>query len=281
MELQRISCRIGTAALIVIALAGCEKKTDRSPQPDIAVANSYLAAVVRDLGVESSKVMTFVPPGMCPAHFDLTPSQANRLLSCSVLLVFDFQNQIVSSLPRIQESGLQVCVIAPPPGLCVPDSYLSVARQVEAALDSVNAKLVPDTANRMPVIEERMKVLDRTMRNEMDKAGLRETAVLVSKHQEVFARWLGLNPIGTFRGSDTETPGSIQSALENAAKQPIQRVIANRQEGTELAQSLAGRLSARLVAFGNFPETNDDEGNQPAFDLLVSNNLRRLIEAAP
>ena len=104
--------------------------------------------------------------------------------------------------------------------------------------------------------------------------------VLVSKHQEVFARWLGLKPVGTFRGSDMETPGPIQSALENAAKQPVRWVLANQQEGTELAQSLAKRLSVKMVVFSNFPGPGGEGLERPAFDSLVRENVGRLIEAA-
>jgi zinc transport system substrate-binding protein len=278
---RMIRSGLGWIAVIVTAcLVGCEKKSGPAPQFQIAVANSYLEAAVLDLGVEPAKVMSFVPPGMCPGHFDLTPLQADRLLSCSVLLVFDFQNNLSSSLPRVRESGLKIGVIAPPPGLCVPDSYLSVVRQAAAALESANLILAPDSAARLQAIEERMKGLEREVRREVNKAGLPNGAVLVSKHQEVFMQWLGLNPVGTFRGSDTETPRPIQSALENAAKQPVRWVLANQQEGTDLAQSLAKRLSVRMVVFSNFPVPAGDGLKRPEFDSLVRENVERLIKAA-
>ena len=277
---RMIRSGLGWIAVIAAAcLAGCENKSGPSPQSKIAVANSYLEAAVLDLGVEPAKVMSFVPPGMCPGHFDLTPSQVERLLSCSVLLVFDFQSNISSSLPRVRESGLKIGVIAPPPGLCVPDSYLSVVRQAAAALESANLLSAPDSAARLQAIEERMKGLEQEVRSDMERAGLRDSTVLVSKHQEVFARWLGLNPVGTFRGSDTETPGPIQSALESAAKQPVRWVLANQQEGTELAQSLAKRLSAKMVVFSNFPGPGGEGLERPGFDWLVRENVGSLIEA--
>ncbi|NLH17577.1 MAG: zinc ABC transporter substrate-binding protein [Phycisphaerae bacterium] len=266
--------------LAVMGPMGCAKKTDPSPQPQIAAANSYLDAAVRDLGIESSRIMNFVPPGMCPGHFDLTPSQAGRLVSCSVLLVFDFQNQIASSLPRRHDSGLKISVIAPPPGLCITDSYRSIVRQTATILETANLLSVADATTRLQALEERMERLEQAVRSDMERAGIRNDAVLVSIHQEAFARWLGLNPIGTFRGSDIETPGPIQSALDSAAKQPVRWIIANQQEGTELAQSLAKRLSARLVVFSNFPDTAGNDMERPAFDSLIRDNVRRLVEAA-
>ena len=71
---QMIRSGLGWIAVIVsVCLAGCEKKSGPRPRPQIAVANSYLAAAVLDLGVEPAKVMSLVPPGMCPGHFDRRP----------------------------------------------------------------------------------------------------------------------------------------------------------------------------------------------------------------
>lgn len=266
--------------LFLLGLAGCNHKSDPSTPSAIAVGNSYLEAAVVDLGFDRSKIMSLVPPGMCPGHFDLKPTQADRLLSCTVLLVFDFQSNLSSSLPRVRESGLKIGVITPPPGLCVPASYLTVVRQTAAALASANLLSAEQSVSRLQSIEKRMKQLDEQVRAEVEQAGISGSRVVLSQHQEAFARRLGLIPVGTFRGRDTETPGSIQSALEKAGQNPAKWVIANRQEGTELAASLAKRLSVSLVVFGNFPETVGNCGDQPAFDSLVCENVRRLVEAS-
>lgn len=270
-------CRI--LVLVMIGLAGCRSKSDQSNQPCIAVANSYLEAAVIDLGIERSKIISLVPPGMCPGHFDLVPSQADRLLSCSVLLVFDFQNTLSSSLPRIQKSKLTIRVVTPPPGLCVPESYLSIVRQTASALESVHLLSAADSESHLKQIEDRLNALEGELHGHLKQAGFSNENVLISQHQEVFARWLGLNPVATFRGRDTETPGSIQSALERAGKNPVRCVIANRQEGTELGESLAKRFSVPLIVFSNFPESTEEGRVPTAFDSLVRGNVQQLDKA--
>jgi len=113
---------------------GCNNESSDALQPEIAVVNSYLYAAVKDLCGNERELLSMVPPGMCPGHFDISPSQVNRLCNCKILFVFDFQQNIENAVPRIKDRGLKVCNIKPLPGLCIPDTYLAIAEQVAAAL---------------------------------------------------------------------------------------------------------------------------------------------------
>jgi len=100
--------------------------------------------------------------------------------------------------------------------------------------------------------------------------------VLTSNHQAEFARWLGLDPIATFVGSDTETVANVDHCLKKAVGRDVRFVIANRQEGTALAHALADRCEAKAVVFSNFPE-RCEQG--VGFDRLLVDNVRVLCEA--
>ena len=81
---------------------------------------------------------------------------------------------------------------------------------------------------------------------------------------------------GPFVGSDAETVSNVSDCLEKAAGKNVRFVIANKQEGTALAESLAERLGVEVVVFSNFPELSDSEG----FEDLLRANVGALIEAA-
>ena len=87
-------------------LTGCEQKEDIAAKPEIAVANSYLKAVIEDLCGNQQQILSLVPPGMCPGHFDISPSQVNQLCNCKVLFVFDFQRKIATAFanpPKVRQ----------------------------------------------------------------------------------------------------------------------------------------------------------------------------------
>jgi hypothetical protein len=83
--------------------------------------------------------------------------------------------------------------------------------------------------------------------------------------------------VATFLGSDIETVSNIDHCLQQAEGHDIRFVIANQQEGTSLAQSLAQRLDAQAVVFSNFP---DDAADGRGFDALLQANVASLLEAA-
>jgi ABC-type Zn uptake system ZnuABC Zn-binding protein ZnuA len=263
--------------LVAIAAGGCRDGRDGEATADIAVTNSYLQCAVQDLGGDSLKVMCLAPPGMCPGHFDISPVQVRTLRDCRMLLLFDFQHKIETSLRRLKDNGLKTCLVTGPSGLCVPDAYLTVCREVSKLLMSEYPERERQMAERLSLIEERMSNLSRQLQTAVRESPAASAQVLVSNHQVEFARWLGLEPVATFVGSDIETVSNIDHCLQQAAGHDVRYVIANLQEGTSLAQALAERIGAKAVVFGNFPqEVADGRG----FDNLLLANVAALLEAA-
>jgi len=271
----------GLAVIICFPLlSGCNNKPFNSTVSEIAVANSYLDAVVKDLCGNEKQILTLAPPGMCPGHFDISPSQVYQLCNCKVLFIFDFQKNIESVIPRTKESVLKVCKITPPPGLCIPETYLSVAKKVATVLSEENPSQKTYYQLRLTEIEKRLKDLSKELAEQIEQSELKDTDIIVSEHQAEFARWLGLNIIGTFVSSDAETPKNINQLLQKAGQHSIRFVIANKQEGSNLAVALAEHLKAVVVIFSNFPGSSDGKNNRPAFDMLLQENTQALFEAA-
>ena len=125
-------------------------------------------------------------------------------------------------------------------------------------------------------IEERLAALGDELRTSVQSANVRAAKVLASNHQAEFARWLGLEVVATFVGSDVETISNIDHCLKQTAGQEIRFVVANQQEGAALAGALADRLGARAVVFSNFPSQAD---KATGFDRLLRDNVQGLIAA--
>ncbi len=273
--IRRLSSVTVFLALLLPA-GGCREGSAATDAPEIAVTNSYLEAAVRDLCGDDVQIMALAPPGMCPGHFDVSPGQVRQLGRCRILLLFDFQSQIESTLSRLRDNGLQMHRVDLPAGLCVPDTYLIACRQVAEILAGEFPERAEQLTRRLALIEERLGALSDELRAAVADAGSVAAPVLTSHRQAKFAEWLGLDVVATFVGSDTETVGRIDHALRQAAGRQVRFVIANQQEGTGLARALADRLSAQAVVFSNFPP---QVAEGPTFDALLRGNVERLLEA--
>ena len=256
--------------------AGCENKADEENRAEIAVTNSYLGCAVLDLCGDDTEVLCLAPPGMCPGHFDISPSQVKQLCDCRMLLLFDFQKQIAETLSRVKERGLKTALVRETGGLCVPETYLAVCREVRDILSSEYPERNVRYQERLEVMENDLAHLREELFEEMRQAGISSAKVLASNHQADFARWLGLETVATFVGSDTETVAGIEQCIRKAEGQEVRFVIANKQEGMALARALAERLGARVVAFSNFPELR---GEASGFDALLRANVDELLRA--
>ena len=256
--------------------SGCENKADIENRAEIAVTNSYLGCVVLDLCGDNTEVLCLAPPGMCPGHFDISPLQVKQLCDCRILLLFDFQKQVAETLSRVKEKGLKTALVEESGGLCVPDTYLDICRQVSDILSSEYPERTAQYERRLQAIEKNLEQLKQELLEDIRQAGISSAKVLASNYQADFASWLGLETVATFVGSDIETVASIDRCIKKAEGQEIRFVIANKQEGTALAKALAERLKARAVAFSNFPELRGQAGG---FDTLLRANVEALIQA--
>jgi len=260
-----------------LLVAGCENKPGEESCAEIAVTNSYLGCAVRELCGDDTEVLCLTPPGMCPGHFDISPLQVKQLCGCRILLLFDFQKQVEGTLSRVKERGLKTALVRETGGLCVPETYLAVCREVSDILSSEYPERKARYQQRLGVIEKDLKHLREELLEKVAQGGISSAKVLVSNHQVDFVGWLGLETIATFIGSDIETVAGIEHCIRKAEDQGVRFVIANKQEGTALAKALAERLGARAVVFSNFPELS---GGASGFGALLRANVKALLGAA-
>ncbi len=255
--------------LTLIVVAGCGRK-ETSPPPTVAASTSYLECAAKEFLSEDKSVLRLAGPGMCPASFDIRPSQIEHLRACRVLLRQDFQESLETKLSDLKAAGLQVASIKIPGGLCEPESYISACRQTAEAFVSAGLLDRASADARLEKIAGRMASLGEWARGQIASANLKGAPVLAGEHQAAFCRYLGLNVVATFGSSDIAGIREIDTAVRSANSAGVKIIIANLPAGRQLADSLAKRLGAKVVVFGNFP-TGD------GFDKLIRDNVTKLV----
>ena len=256
---------------VFLTIAGCGRTDNDDNAAEIAVTNSYIQSAVQEFLGSNKSVLCLTSPGMCPGHFDVSPGQISKLCKCKAVLYFDWQNAIEKSMVRVKEQGVEFYAVSALPGMCLPKSYLQTCRDVFEALSKVYPAEKETLTKKMEAIEQRLSAMEKQIGEKMDRAKLKGEKVVCSRHQELFAKWLGLDVVATFAGVDTESISNIQQSFDKTQGQSIRFIIANKQEGTDLAKALADRLGGKVIVFSNFPETD--------FDELIGANLNQLLES--
>ncbi|MFP4058693.1 MAG: metal ABC transporter substrate-binding protein [Candidatus Brocadiia bacterium] len=261
------------AAALLLGLAGCGEEED--PRPKLAVTTSYLECAVRDLAAEEFHIIRMLPPGTCPGHFDVTPAMVSRLRECPLLLRFDFQEGLEEKLRRLEAHGLRSVAVPAGEGLCVPATYAETCRAVCGALGEVYPEREAAYRARLASIEARMEALREEAASAVRRAGLGGAPVVASGHQASFCAALGLRVLATYTGGDAQKLSRLQACIAEGHRAAVRLVVANLQEGPQLADPLAHRLGARAVVLSNFPSM---EEGQRTFDELVRANVAALCD---
>jgi len=258
--------------LVGLAIAGCVSDEDHD-RPEIAVSNSLLAGVIKDLLGESTPVLLLAQPDMCPGHSDIRPGQVNDLRRCQVLLRLEFERSLDLKLLSVTNEGLHVAEVAVAGGLSEPDSYLAMCQQAADTL--VSAGLLDRTLADRRLEQIGARILEQVSEHRVRLRSVQNVPVVASLHQERFCRWLGLNVVATFSGADMMPVSQIETAVRQGEKAGVKLVVANLPEGRRVADALAQRLGAKVVVFDNFPTLKH---GHVAFDDLLETNINTLLE---
>jgi zinc transport system substrate-binding protein len=269
------------ALIVLVALAafpaGCSRTISPPGRQRAVVTTSWLECVLRDVSGDAFEVVRLCPPGSCPGHFDMKPSQMDAVRNSRLLLRFDFQEGLDEKIRPVCGKGLRIVSVTPGEGLCVPENYLRACREVTKALSAADPQTREAYARSVTNIERRLERLETELRLQVKEAGLAGAKVLSSRHQAAFCRWLGLEVADVFGADDADNPRATARIIENAESERVACVVANLQEGDRQAKALAQRLGVPMVVFSNFPDMSD---KQQTFDDLLRANVGHLIEAS-
>ncbi len=257
------------------AASGC--RPDAAEPANVAATSSYLEYAARDILGPGEPILRLAGPGMCPGHFDIRPGQIAELRRCRVLLRFDFQKSLDAKLGN-RNAGLRIAAVGlAGGGMCEPASYLNACRQVADALVSAGLLERTEANGRLKEISQRLAAMGDWVKRQIHVSRLAGLPVVASRHQEAFCRYLGLNVVATFSGSDQAGIAELDNAIRAGRRGAARLVIANLPEGRKAADTLAEKLNAGVVVFGNFP---DRGAGHRIFDDLITANLKALTSAA-
>ncbi len=261
---------------LILTSIGCNSKPSNPDRPSVVTASSYLQCAVREIRGENETVATLdlSSAGMCPGHFDLRPSQIERLQQCKMLVRFDFQTSLDSKILPVSKPDLKIAAIKIDGGLCEPESYLSACRQICRELSCAGIIDSTIAENRLSAIEKRMKEISGWAQQQMKQADLIGRPVLANSHQAKFCRRLGLMVVSTFSSADTAGIREIDSILSAGKKANVKLIVANAPQGRQMADALAKSLGAKVAMLNNFPEPAQ---GQNSFDALFIDNIRVLV----
>jgi len=220
----------------------------------VVATHGVLGELAEIVGAEWIEVVTIIPSGFCPSHYDLSPSDYAALLNADLVLYSGIEPW-VETLAASAQCGALVQLSGS--WNTPPDAAEKVAAIADLLIERVPEGESTFAANRDAYVAE-LEVLADSLRTEAGDLAVQDIPVVCMQWQSSFVSWIGFDVAVTFGIPETLSLSDLVRLTEAGVAAGAQLVIDNLQSGVEFGGKLAREVDAVHVVLSNFPGAMPD-----------------------
>ncbi len=233
------------AALIAVALPLCGAEPVR-----VVATSAVLGNIAEEVGGDAVAVTVIIPPGFCPAHYDLKPSDLMAVARAELVLYHGIEPWLEAFLSRVNPDATVLALKGP---WNTPDPLIAKAEAVAGALANLRPDMASAFAERKEAFVERVRSLAAEVVQKAAELRLQEIPAIVMQWQAGFAKWLGLAVVATYPPEERLSLKDLTELVAKGREAGAMLVIDNLQSGVSFGAKLAHALGAMHVVLTNFP----------------------------
>jgi len=259
--------------VLCLFITGCSPDKTAAGRPLLA-GNLLVESMVRDIW-PAADVVSLVPPGACPGHYDMKPSDAEAISRAGLFIYQPFQEAFYEKAVKINPA-IQKAVIKEG-GLTTPRGYIMGLDETAKILSG----FFPDKEG---LFEGNRRRVSGTITEAEEKwAGhtgrIREKKfrVITTVFHEPLCEYLGFEVVGKFGSPDSLTVRDVR-ALKNAAEDKgVDFIVSNVTGNHGIAAAIIGKeIKKPVIAFASIPESG---AGGSGFFKLWNYNMEELAKA--
>ncbi|MEN6369838.1 MAG: metal ABC transporter substrate-binding protein [Thermotogota bacterium] len=253
--------RIVTALIIVTALS-----LVTGAVPTVVATHAVYGEFARVVGGDLVNVITIIPSGFCPDHYDLAPSDVRAVVGASIIFYSGFESWI-GTLATATASTAKVIQL---PGTWnTPDAAIAKVQAVETALEDLLPDQREKLASNAAAYIAQLEALASDLHAQASAHAAGSVPVVCMAWQESFVTWLGFHVVATYGKPETLSLSDLVSLTATGREAGAQMVIDNLQSGLDFGAKLAHEVAAVHVVLSNFPGAMPNTATVP--ELLAAN----------
>jgi ABC-type Zn uptake system ZnuABC Zn-binding protein ZnuA len=240
-----------------ILLVSCFAITTQAEETTISIicTNSILADFTSNILAENVTVDYIMLAGACPAQYDTTPNDVNKIVSADIIISF--------GSPRM-EGWLGDLLNYNPDCSIIECKYMGEWNIPSGAKKYVE-KIRDELSLLLPIYNDTIQTnaqgyiaqIDETaeqLQEMIVSNGSLDKKVICMEWQQDFLEWLGLNVTYSYGSPNMLSVQDKLKVSDAASSENICAVIDNLQSGTEFGAQIASECGLSHIIFTNFPE---------------------------
>ncbi len=245
----------------------------------LVCTTTLLGNFAEEIGGDRIDVTSIVPAGMCPGHYDVTPSAILAVSKALLIFRHGFEGYFSWFYDLIEASGNKGVRIVDFRGEWnIPPLAVEKVKLISKELceiDPCNATYFRENENN---ICESINETARQIKNEADQLNVGDVKVICMEWQQGFVNWTGFNIVATYPPPERLSVADIIELTNTGIEENVTLVIDNLQSGTDFGAGLASDVNATQVILTNFPGAVPGTETYPE---MIEYNARQLFDALP
>jgi ABC-type Zn uptake system ZnuABC Zn-binding protein ZnuA len=228
----------------VAEVGGVDKK------PIIVCTTNAVGSVVQDFLGTSADVVVLVQPGLCPADFDMKPSDVYAVSNAEALFKQNLAGEFWLEDLLEAAGNANLIQVAIPGVYNTPEGAKNYIRWVGGNLTEI-LKIDLDAKISEMLIE--VDAVSSWMANQAQALQASTVKVICMKWLKTFVESAGFTVVAAYNPPETLSGGDIYTLIETAQSEGVALIVDNLQIDLDFGREIASQVGAEHVVLTNFP----------------------------
>ena len=229
-------------------------------KPIIVCTTSAVGNVVEECLGDTADVVVLVQPGLCPADFDMKPSDVYAVSNAKILFKQGIQGEFWLDGLLEAAGNENLTVVTIPGAYNTPEGAKSYIRGVGGNLSQI---LEVDLDSKISELVNDVDEVSSWMASQAETLDASNVKVICMNWLKTFIESAGFNVVATYNPPETLSAGDITSLLETAQSEGVALVVDNLQIDVEFGAGIASEVGAEHLVLTNFPGAIPGTENLP------------------
>jgi len=277
---RKVLIGLVVAALVGTLVAVLVRAQHAQPSADIVAGSSFITNIIQDVANNKVEPRTLIPPGVCPGHYDVKPSDIEALANSKALFIHNYQQNyenVTGLIEAAENPDLIITVLNVTGNWMVPAVQAEAVDKIAQALGEIDPENDAYYQERAADRKQAILAYGEQVKNTFQQAGVDGVKVICAEMQAGFVRWAGFDVVATYGRPEELSPADRGQLITEAEQTGVALIIDNLQSGaTTLGESMGQDIEAIPVTISNFPGGLE---NTETWEKALDKNVDLLLEA--
>ncbi|MGA8849247.1 MAG: metal ABC transporter substrate-binding protein [Dehalococcoidia bacterium] len=268
------------AALVGILVTVLVRAQHAQPSTDIMAGSSLISNIIQDVADGKVETRTLIPPGVCPGHYDVKPSDIEALANSKALFIHDYQQyfqNVKGAIEAAKNPDLIITVLNVTGNWMVPSVQAEAVDKIAQALGEIDPQNAAYYQEKAAERAQAILAKGEEVKNRLLEAGVDGVKVICAAMQADFVEWAGFDVVATYGRPEDLSPADVAQLVTEAKQAGAALVIDNLQSSSAtLGAALEPDIEAIPVTISNFP---GGLANTETWEKAIDKNVDLLLGA--